>query len=183
MFAQGRLQGIDPSAMHPHLDNLQERDWQHFEIGEIFNVSLGPYTERKFLSEGILPHITRTAVNNGTVEFGNDETVYEGNCITIGAEGIVAFYQSYSFLKGNKINIIYHPKLNPASGLFVATVMNYAHTGIYNYGYALVMGRLKKSRIPLPLDSRGDPDWEFMSQYVQQLPYSSNLKYLQTVST
>ncbi|MDE0235923.1 MAG: N-6 DNA methylase [bacterium] len=179
MFAQGRLHGIDPAPMRPHLEYLQDREWQHFQIGEVFNVSLGPYTEKKLLADGTLPYITRTAVNNGTVEFGNHETVYEGNCLTVGAEGVVAFYQPCDFLKGNKINVIRHPNLNPCTGLFVAAVMDYSHKGIYNYGYALVMGRLKQSRIPLPVADGGGPDWEFMSRYMEQLPYSSNLDSLE----
>lgn len=177
LFSQGTLQCIVSDAKRAESLRLHDREWRHFQINDVFDVTLGPYTEKKHLTEGALPYITRTALNNGVSEFGNNETVYEGNCLTVGAEGIVAFYQPRPFLKGNKINVLRSPNLNPYSGLFAATVMDYAHKGIYNYGYALVMARLKRSKIPLPVDDTGAPDWDFMTRYMQQLPYSANLDF------
>ena len=36
-------------------------------------------------------------------------------------------------------------------------------------------GRLKKLSIKLPVDSKGEPDWKFMEDYIKSLPYSSNI--------
>lgn len=178
MFTQGIFDGIDPKEHQRKRTDSRDRKWQYFQLGEIFDITLGPYTERKLLANGNLPYITRSAANNGITEFGSHETVYKGNCLTVGAEGIVAFYQPRDFLKGNKISILRHSRLNAKSALFVAAVMNYAHADIYNYGYALVMSRLKRSTIPLPVSNCGKPDWDFMERYMDQLPFSSNLSHL-----
>ncbi len=175
MFTQGKLEGINAEGRRQRSLTLQDRAWRHFMVGDVFDLSLGAYTEKRYLLAGGLPYITRTALNNGAAEIGDHELVHAGNCLTVGAEGVIAFYQPTNFLKGNKINVVRHPQLTPSSGLFTATVMDYVHKGIYNYGYALVLGRLARSKIPLPVSIEGQIDWQFMSQYVEQLLYSSNL--------
>lgn len=181
LFLQNRLSYVNVSDSNKNELSLQDRQWKYFRVDDVFNVSLGPYTDARNNGEGNIPYITRTALNNGVDKFidhnSKYDTVYDGNCITIGAEGVVAFYQPDPFLKGNKINIIRHPLMNSLSAQFVLTVMNHMHVGIYNYGYALTMGRLKESQIPLPVQENNEnqPDWAFMESFIEQLPYASNL--------
>ncbi len=178
MFSQEKLSAIYPYPINESKLQLTDREWKYFNIGDKFAITLGPFVDKKELVEGSLPYITRTASNNGVEGFGGHNISYEGNCITIGAEGVVAFYQPGEFLKGNKVNIIRHERMNAKVGLFLVTVMDFAHKGIYNYGYALVKGRLERSQIPLPVTTTGLPDWEFMESYIGQLSYSSNLEEL-----
>ena len=35
---------------------------------------------------------------------------------------------------------------------------------------------MKKSRIKLPVTSSGEPDWQFMEDYIKSLPYSKNIE-------
>lgn len=175
MFSQGKLAAV---GLHPTIEtelNLTETEWKHFRIGDTMTVTLGAYADKKELATGNLPYITRTASNNGVDGFGMHNRRYAGNCITVGAEGIVSFYQPGEFLKGNKVNIVRHARMNAYIGLFLVTVMNFAHVGIYNYGYALVKRRLERSMIPLPVTETGAPNWAFMESYIGQLRYSSNL--------
>ena len=164
--------------------SLDDRPWQWFEVSEILNVSLGPYIDKDLLTPGNLPYVTRTAQNNGVDCYGNcagaEDEAYDGNCITIGAEGIVAFYQREKFLKGNKINIIRHPGMNPRIGMFLVTVFDFVNVGIYNYGYAIVKKRLNASHIPLPIvqkdaSSGVEIDWSFMEIYIEQFMFSRSL--------
>ncbi|WP_419918985.1 N-6 DNA methylase [Candidatus Poriferisocius sp.] len=178
MFSQGKLNAVHSQPISESDLRLTDREWEYFNIGETFAVTLGPYTDKRELIEGSLPYITRTASNNGVDGFGRHDTSYEGNCITIGAEGVVAFYQPDEFLKGNKVNIIRHERMSAGIGIFLVTVMDFAHKGTYNYGYALVKARLERSRIPLPVIKPGLPDWDFMESYIGKLNYSSNLKKL-----
>ncbi len=178
MFSQGKLSAVYPQPITNSTFDLSDREWEYFSIGDTFSVTLGPYVDKKELIEGNLPYITRTASNNGVDGFGKHNLYYEGNCITIGAEGIVAFYQPEEFLKGNKVNIVRHENMSATVGMFLVTVMDFAHKDIYNYGYALVKGRLEQSRIALPITMPGSPDWKFMESYIGSLHYSINLEEL-----
>lgn len=165
--------------------SLNECNWQWFKVSDILNVSLGSYIDKDLLKPGNIPYITRTAQNNGVDSYGHyvgaEDDAYDGNCITIGAEGIVAFYQHEKFLKGNKINIVRHPRMNPKIGMFLVTVLDFVNVGIYNYGYAIVKKRLNSSMIPLPVMRENSPsgnaiDWDFMEKYIEQLLFSRNLE-------
>ncbi len=59
--------------------------------------------------------------------------------------------------------------------MFLCTVLNHTNIGRYNYGYAIVNHRLKSLQIKLPATPQGEPDWEFMENYIKSLCYSSSL--------
>jgi hypothetical protein len=155
--------------------DLQNQHWIDFKCGDLFNIKLGKPVHKEQLFDGNLPYITRTANNNGVECFGNSEFTNTKNAITIGAEGVIAFYQMQDFITGNKINIIEHEKLNKYNAMFVCTILNYVNIGRFSYGYAIVQHRLKNLTIKLPATQQGEPDWEFMENYVKSLPYSGSL--------
>jgi len=45
----------------------------------------------------------------------------------------------------------------------------------FSYGMTGKKERLQDFYIKLPVDSKNNPDWEFMEDYIKSLPYSSNL--------
>jgi hypothetical protein len=154
---------------------LQTENWKVFKISKLFNVELGNPIHAEQLMNGSLPYITRTATNNGVECYGYGDKINDRNAITIGAEGIVAFYQRQDFITGNKINIIRHSKLNKYTAMFLCTILNFTNIGRFSYGRAIVKSRLKTLEIKLPATPQGEPDWEFMENYIKSLPYSSSL--------
>ena len=48
----------------------------------------------------------------------------------------------------------------------------------YKYGYGRVVSkeRLEQMELYLPIDIKGNPDWDYIEEYIKSLPYSSNLK-------
>lgn len=38
------------------------------------------------------------------------------------------------------------------------------------------LDRMPNSEIRLPVDEQGNPDWQFMEDYIKSLPYSKNLE-------
>lgn len=156
---------------------LENIDWHNFKLSDIFEITLGNPVHKNQIIKGKIPYITRTAKNNGIEAFcsAQREFINDGNCITIGAEGVVAFYQDQDFVSGNKINIIRSNNLNKYNAIFISTVLNYKNIGIFNYGYALVKKRLQNLYIKLPIDSNSQPNWQFMEDYIKSLPYSANL--------
>lgn len=176
LFQADYIQDISSKPCKEEEIDIRLETWKWFRVSELFNISLGEYTAKADLLQGTYPYITRTAQNNGVDCYGSHGAVYDGNCITIGAEGVVAFYQPVPFLKGNKINLITSKHMNVYVAMFLCTVFNYVNLGIFNYGYAVVKKRLERVKIKLPVTSQGsEPDWEWMSDFVQTLRFSSNL--------
>ena len=148
--------------------------WKEFKIGNLFDCE----TARQILKteEGNFPQVNRSAFNNGITKNVKkiDCKINEAKCITIGAEGFYAFYQDTPFMAGNKIYVLRHKKLNKFNGLFVCSVLN-STVCKYSYSNARTLKKIKDEIHKLPVDKKGEPDWEFMEDYVKSLPYSSNL--------
>ena len=156
--------------------NLNVQNWKEFRVGDILNCDSTPLSIKDDLSDGHTPFISRTAENNGVdgfVEIESDK-ITDGNCLTIGAEGIYAFYQAEPFATGNKVYQMRRPNMNPYIGLFLATVLNLEDYR-YSYGRARIMSKLKEEVIKLPVDVNDNPDWQFMEDYIKALPYGDRL--------
>ena len=155
---------------------LKTSDWNWFKTGEIFNCSTTKHAIQQDLSEGDTPFVTRSAENNGVSAYidATNCVINDPNCITIGAEGVFAFYQPKAFVTGVKVYTLRHEKLNKYNALFISTLLNKENYR-YNYGNARILDKIKKERIKLPVDANGNPDWQFMEDYIKSLPYSACL--------
>ena len=92
----------------------------------------------------------------------------KGNCITIGAEGIVAFYQDNDFIPGVKVYTIRYDKINKYNALFICTILN-LKKDLYSYGRARILEKLKNEFITLPSTDLNKPDWKFMEDYIKEI--------------
>ena len=155
--------------------------WGWFKVSELFDCqttkTMNP--SKDGLSEGEIPYVTRSAFNNGISGSYSDPTgefTTEGNCITIGAEGAVAFYQYTDFIAGVKVYALRHERLNPLSALFVCSVLN-ENARRYSYTNARVLDKIKEETIQLPLKqgtnpsdySQEDIDWEYMEGFMSHV--------------
>lgn len=157
--------------------SLNVSEWKEFCIKDIFECNTTILSIKSELTDGTIPFVSRTAENNGVggyVEI-EDDKLTDGNCLTIGAEGICSFYQPVKFATGNKVYQIRNDNLNPYVGLFVSTVLNMEKYR-YSYGRARVLGNLKEELIRLPATIDGAPDWQFMEDYIKSLPYGDRLE-------
>ena len=151
--------------------SLNTSTWKQFKISDLFKCSTTPTVIE--IQPGKVPYVTRTSTNNGVDSFVSEisKKLNKGNCITIGAEGRVAFYQSDSFISGVKIYTLRSIYLNKYNGLFISTILN-KEIYRYCYGRARILDKIKEEFIKLPADSQGNPDWQFMENYIKSLPYS-----------
>ena len=136
--------------------------------------------------EGEVPLITASAYNNGRtsmidMDFAIDrKKKLNDNKITIYMFCNV-FYHQYEYFSddnvhtlifsNNKYNCYYN---NPYINLFLLTVISLLKNK-FLYGRQVRLKRLENLYIKLPVDSKGDPDWQFMENYIKSLPYSANL--------
>ncbi len=150
---------------------LNISNWKQFKISDLFDCNTTPAVHE--IERGTIPYVTRTSANNGVDAFVSEVhgKLNKGNCITIGAEGRFAFYQPGQFVSGVKIYTLRNKKLNKYNALFVCTLLN-QEVYRYCYGRARILDKIKEEYIKLPVDSQGNPDWQFMGNYIKSLPYS-----------
>ena len=101
---------------------------------------------------------------------------FSGNKLIIGKIKCSTFYQPLPFCVTSDVNILTPKfKMSIYIGLFIATVIENSEGYKWNYGRQCRINDTKNIKIKLPVDSKGDPDWQFMEDYIKSLPYSSNL--------
>ena len=64
--------------------------------------------------------------------------------------------------------------LNKYRGLYITTLLNKEQYK-YSYGRAFVMDKIKNTVLYLPSTSEGEPDWQYMEDYIKSLPYGDRI--------
>lgn len=157
---------------------LNVNTWEYFKLKDLFEITGSRTTPLRKLEEkygkGKYPYVTTQTTNNGVAGFYNYYTE-EGNVLTVDS-AVLGFcsYQPLPFSASDHVEKLI-PKfpMNKYVALFISTVINLEQYR-YNYGRKCSQERLKKSRIKLP-SKNGEPDWEFMEEYIKSLPYSSSI--------
>ena len=154
--------------------SVKDREWREFFIGDIFSVSRPNARTKGEYSDGDIPFIASGAVNNGVIKCCTpriDEVLDDGNCITVSPVDGSAFYQETSFLgrggAGSSILILRSENLTKERGLFLSKAIQHTCSK-YTYGRMGNKDGIKRERILLPVTNLGNPDYEFMEQYVRE---------------
>ena len=158
---------------------LTDVEWGEFLFPKIFSEIFiakssdsKPYHKNnlKITKKGI-PYITRTSFNNGLEEIVENINVHNNpkNTISLGAENADFFYQSVEYITGNKMYIIQNDNISKNVGIFlVQSFRNSIKDCGFGYGKGLTGTRFKERIVMLPMDSQGQPNWQFMEDYIKQ---------------
>lgn len=156
--------------------SLNDRKWKPFRIDALFDVYTGADLPKYSRNRGTIPFIGSSSKNNGVTDWidnSANKIKYSKNSLGVNRNGSVgyAFYHPYQayfsgdtrFLKTKGF------KLTPGIGLFLSTTISQQKKQ-FGYGFKLGSERLKKLKINLPVDENGNPDWQFMEDYIKSLP-------------
>lgn len=167
---------------------MMNKEWKEFKYNEIFKIERGKGPRINSVIKGETPFITATESNNGLTEYVEYPAIHKGNCITVNRNGTIgeAFYQVKDFCSTEDVHIFY-PKgfeLTKERAFFLITLIKKEK---YRFGYGRKWGieRMKNSIIKLPVNSIGSPDWEYMSEYINELwrkriPSLKNIKKIKS---
>ena len=157
------------------LVSLDKKQWKEFNIDELFeadNIYRGKRLTKAKQIIGDTPYISSSGISNGVNNFiSNDVKVRKGNnCLTLANSGSVGacFYHQYEFIASDHVTCLKSNKLNEFSYLFVATMLNRLSTK-YNFNREINDKRIKREKILLPLNDKGEIDYEYMEQYVKNI--------------
>ena len=166
-----RLFSKDPT---PTFDT---KKWIWFVYEDLFEIKKGKRLTKSNMVKGTTPFIGSINSNNGVSNYINKTPIFKENTITINYDGSVAeaYYQSKPYWALDSVNVLYPKfKLNPYIGMFLVTLFK-KEKYRFDYGRKWHKERIEKSKIKLPVDNDGNPDWQFMESYIKSLPYSSSL--------
>lgn len=160
-----------------------QKKWGEFFIEDLFFVKIGKSIDGNKINKksGKIAYITRKENNNGLDGFINNEKSFLNNdfpVITIGNETAEPFVQTYPFFTGTKVNIL-NPKnkISRYSLFFISSCLK-KHKTKYSYSFTINSTRLKRQKILLPVDIKGQPDYEYMENYTKKIEYERLTKYI-----
>lgn len=171
------------TGKYPKLTNISNKkidlntsNWKEFQLKKYFKIFPGKYHYPDEYVIGTTPYLSASSENNSVSQYIDLEPEFEGNCIVTGKIGCTAFYISEPFCATSDVNI-FMPKFNMSKhvGLFITSVINYSENYKWAYGRQCRVGNSKKIVVKLPKDANGEPNWEFMEDYIKSLPYGCDI--------
>lgn len=153
-----------------------EIEWREFKIGDVFSVSRGKRLIEKNRKKGYIPYYSASATNNGLTDFIQNPLFVEKNCLIV-----TTFCDSYfirgKFTASDEITILKNDFLNEFSGKYITNMIT-SNKNKFAFGYKAFTERITKQIILLPVNSKGQPDYIYMENYIKSLEYEKLKQYL-----
>ena len=182
------------------LGALDDREWKEFKFEDVFNIVDGYYNKKPpMVDNGTLPFLGATQYNNGVTGMTTSNSVrvhdkvggdsindvekrfYVGGCIAITNNGSVghAYYQASKFTCSHDITVVYLKDQVMAKELATFLIPSVQKAG-ESFAYAKKWRpiRMKRSKLMLPIQVDGTPDWEFMSAFMKRVEQETLLPAL-----
>ena len=161
----------DPAFSYPcNLDKLQ---WREFYFYEIFHkIKRGKRLIKKHQIDGKTPYVSSSSINNGVDNFinNNKEVRKFQNCISLANSGSVgsAFFHQYDFIGSDHITALENATFNPYIYLFMLPLIQRLSEK-YSFNREINDARIKREKLVLPIDSKGNPNYDFMESFMRKL--------------
>ena len=172
------------------IPSLTDKTWSDFSIVKIFDkFQAGKSKGLNHLStvkNGGIQYIAATNRNNGVSCFvKEDDTskkyIQKGNCIGFikngdGSAGY-AIYKAKQFISTSDVIFGYADWLDEFTGLFFVAAQDMIQDK-YSHGYKRNQQHLKGDKVMLPSNDNGEPDYDYMRQYMKNLMIKKYQSYL-----
>ena len=166
---------------------LKDR-WKDFALTDIFMPEKGNQNNMSSLAEGDLPLVSAKKVDNGYKMFAtkNDKKTFPANIITLNNDGDggagIAYYQPAKHLLDSHVTALIPIDKNLSKNvlLYLATAITNQRAK-FGHGYSINSNRLKIFRFMLPVNSKGEPDYKYMEDYMKYLEQKKLLEYLEYI--
>ena len=159
---------------------IDTSDWQEFLFNDIFTINTGFRLTKQEMSSGTTNFLGAIKGNNGIREQISEDPIFDGGTITVNYNGSVgeAFYQSEPYWPSDDVYTLTKKDdtgFDVYEAMFLTTIIK-LHKQNFFYGRKWNSTKMKSSKIKLPATVNGKPDWDYMRDYIGQLPYSDLLQ-------
>lgn len=164
--------------------NLLNHKWKAFDFTDVFtDIQRGKRLKKADHSEGNTPYVSSTSQTNGVDGFiGNTSRVraFE-DCLTVANSGSVgsAFYHRYRFVASDHVTRLQREGLDKYAYLFMVPIINRLSEK-YSFNREINDERIKREKLLLPIDNKGEIDFAFMSDFMREVEkdiLGTTLKY------
>lgn len=163
-------------------------EWSPVCLSQIFTFERGKENNMASLVEGETPLVSARKVNNGIKGFvANPSKIIKGrNVLSLNNDGDggagLAFYQCVDFALDSHVTAL-HSKttLSAQTLLFIAACISKQHA-IFGHGYSISLPRAKRILSMLPVDDSGNPDYQYMAEYISAIRNSFLKNYTDFLS-
>lgn len=159
------------------MNKINIDNWKEFKISEIFlDLRRGALPIFRNLNKGEMPVIAASMFNQGITGY-YDVPSLEKNRITVSLNGVGSgyfAYHDYEFAANSDCGILIEKyQLNKYSAMFLCAILNKIGT---NYGYEekVTKPKLFEEVILLPATPTGEPDFQYMEEYIKNVEELQN---------
>jgi Type I restriction modification DNA specificity domain len=158
---------------------LDQERWSSFEYMRLFAIRKGKRLTKADMRPGPTRFIGATDSGNGLTARIAQAPKHPANTITVNYNGngvAEAYYQDEPFCCTDDVNVLYPRfQLNWKRALFITTLIRLEKFR-FSYGRKWNLERMCASTVRLPTAQNGEPDWNFIEEYIASLPFSSQVK-------
>lgn len=145
---------------------LDDVEWRAFRIEEVFSVKRGKRHIENHRQPGLIQYVSASSINNGVTDFISNPLFIDKDKLVVST-----FCDSYfiegTFTASDEMTILGHNRLNKRNGLFISKIIS-SNKNKYAFGRKAFSNRLKSQIIILPITEDGNPNWQFMEDYIKQ---------------
>ncbi len=150
--------------------------WRDFPLQDLFEVKKGRRVTKVDRSPGTTRFIGASEKNNGITDLADLAPIFPSGTLTVVYNGNsvgYAFFQDQDYFACDDVNVLV-PKylMSRWVQLFIAAIIKHGRSR-FTYGYKWTLARMKATRVRLPVDVDGNPDWAYMESFMKGLPFSS----------
>ena len=169
---------------------LNVSKWKYFLLKDICVVSMGNKMDAIAMTSDNPEYnfVGRSEDNNGVAMkvdavYDDNNTLikpYPAGCITVALGGSLGstYLQKEPFYTSQNVSVLqFSENVSDGAKLFIcALIHNESRYKYFPFGRELNTHIRKDFGFTLPVDSDGNPDWQFMEDYIKSLPYGDRLE-------
>ena len=163
------------------MNKINIENWKEFKVSYLFDVVLSKGDiQAKKATDGTIPLVSSGKFNNGICKYiaegdGKAE-IFNGNVITTDMFG-KSFYQQTSFyaVSHGRVNILIPRfELNKNIAIFLVSIFDSTFLEKYSFSGMCNQTELNKEVIKLPATQTGEPDFQYMEDYIKNVEELQN---------
>lgn len=165
------------------IQSLMNKKWKTFRLDSLFDIYTGRDIIMSKTNKGLFPVISHSAQNNGVAMFidrlSNRRLFSGSNTISLADRGnFFATIQPSYFYVATRVKALKGKDISSKFILsFICNQIN-KQSVKFNYGHN-ACDNVNGAKIMLPVDDKGNPDYEYMEQYAHNKMLAKYKDYLQ----
>lgn len=154
--------------------------WKEFRLSRIVDeYYISKSLDYGHLQEGDTVFINRSKTNNGIQGYVDAKAYEKPDCITIGMIGNSkhAFWQTTCFVTSQNILVLRNQSWNNYSASYICSIINSLLNDFQDYKDIIKKDEwMNNTHIKLPITSTGEPDWQYMENYMKAVELKAKKK-------